>query len=182
MLDLAIVPTCVPSFRPNVRILSLTLIPNSFPPPSTLLTFHLPIKSFQTHLSRRHFRLLAFMFHLAPSLPLLLPVSCQNETWLLGYPGISLTVNKPSTTPLCSFNRHLTQCDMPVRSIPHGALPVLPTPYRVPTERLCSYLGSLIRVSILRPDTQRRCVTGTYFFDFASRCKRAFGIPALLIA
>ena len=34
-----------------------------------LLTFHLPIKSFQTHLSRCHFRLLAFMFHLVPSCP-----------------------------------------------------------------------------------------------------------------
>jgi hypothetical protein len=134
------------------------------PPPSTLLTFHLPIKSFQTHLSRCHFRLLAFMFHLVPFLPLLLPVSCQNKTWLLGYPGISLTVNKPSTTPLCSFNRHLTQCDTAVRSIPHGALPIFPTPYRVPIERHRSYLGSLIRVSILRHDTQRRCVTGTYFF------------------
>lgn len=41
-------------------------------------------------------------------LPLLLPVSYQNETWLLRCPRTPPTFKNPSTTYPCAFNRHLT--------------------------------------------------------------------------
>ena len=144
-----------------VRILSLTFLPNSFPPPST---FHLPIKSFQTHLSRCHFRLLAFMFHLVPSCPYYCRSPAKmNRGFSVTRESLSHSINHPL--------RHCARSIVISPSVCHGCpLYILrsftdsPQTVSCANKRLRSYLGFLIWVSTLRHDIQRRCVTGTYFF------------------